>query len=164
LGTSENRERSINLENLGMPSYDLSELEAPFSEQEVWEVIKLLPSDKAPGPDGFAGRFYKACWDIIKVDVMAAISAVWGRKFENFGRLNSAYITLIPKMDGAENVKDFRPISLVHGFGKLVTKILASRLSKWLHEMISPNQSAFIKVRFIQDNFMLVEQTIKFLH
>jgi hypothetical protein len=95
---------------------------------------------------------------------MATISAVWGRKFENFGRLNSAYITLIPKMDGAENVKDFRPISLVHGFGKLVTKILASRLSKWLHEMISPNQSAFIKVRFIQDNFMLVEQTIKFLH
>jgi hypothetical protein len=95
---------------------------------------------------------------------MAVISVVWGRKFENFGRLNSTYITLIPKMDGAENVKDFRPISLVHSFGKLVTKILASRLSKRHHEMISPNQSAFIKGRFIQDNFMLVHQTTKFLH
>jgi hypothetical protein len=162
LGTSDNRVRTINLETLGMPSYDLSELEAPFSEQEVWEVIKQLPSDKAPRPDGFTWKFYKACWDIIKPDVMAAISL--GRKFDNFGRLNSAYITLIPKMDGAENVKDFRPISLFHSFGKLVTKILASRLSKRLHGMISPNQSAFIKGRFIQDNFMLVQQTTRLLY
>ena len=30
--------------------------------------------------------------------------------------------------------------------------------------MVSPNQSAFIKGRFIQDNFMLVQQTARFLH
>jgi hypothetical protein len=30
--------------------------------------------------------------------------------------------------------------------------------------MVSPNQSAFIKKRFIQDNFMLVQQTVRFLH
>jgi hypothetical protein len=61
-----------------MPSYDLSELEAPFSEQEVWEIIKLVPSDKAPRPDGFTGRFYKACWDIIKADVMSMSAAETG--------------------------------------------------------------------------------------
>jgi hypothetical protein len=102
----------------------MSELEAPFSKHEVWEVINQLPSDKAREPDGFTRKSYKVCWDIIKADVMAAISAVWGRKFDNFGCLNSTSITLIPKMDGAGNVKDFRPISLIHNFGKLVTKIL----------------------------------------
>jgi hypothetical protein len=34
---------------------DLTDLDAPFSEKEVWETIKQLPSDKAPGLDGFTG-------------------------------------------------------------------------------------------------------------
>ena len=40
----------------------------------------------------------------------------------NFGILNSAYITLLPKKDGADQPKDFQPISLVHSFTKLITK------------------------------------------
>ena len=95
---------------------------------------------------------------------MAAISAVWSRKFANFELLNSAFVTLLPKKEDASNIKDFRPISLVHSFAKLVTKILANRLAGFLNQLISPNQSAFIKGRFILDNFMLVHQTTKFLH
>jgi hypothetical protein len=78
--------------------------------------------------------------------------------------LNSAYITLIPKKTEADQVKDFRPISLVLSFAKLVTKILANRLAGHLDQMVSSNQSAFIKKCFIQDNFMLVQQTARFLH
>jgi len=95
---------------------------------------------------------------------MAALHTIWARNYRNLWLLNSAYITLIPKKSDAEQVKDFRPISLVHSFAKLVTKILANRLASHLDEMVSPNQSAFIKKRFIQDNFMLVQQTVKFLH
>jgi hypothetical protein len=73
--------------------------------------------------------------------------------------LNSAFITLLPKTDEAPGVKDYRPINLIHSFRKLVSKILASRLAGQLQHMVSPNQSAFIKKRFIQDNFMLVQQT-----
>jgi hypothetical protein len=43
--------------------------------------------------------------------------------------LNAVYIILLPKREGAQNVKDFRPISLVHTFAKLVTKLLANRLA-----------------------------------
>jgi hypothetical protein len=139
-------------------------LEAPFKEKKVWETIKQMPSDKAPGPDEFTGNFYKSYWAIIKGDIMSAMSAVWSRKFLNFQQLNSAYITLIPKVIGVERVKDFRPISLVHSFAKLVTKLLAKRLAGRLHDMVSPIQSAFIKGRFIQDNFMLVQQTARYLH
>jgi len=52
----------------------------------------------------------------------------------------------------------------VHSFAKLITKILANRLALRLNEMVSPMQSAFIKGRFIQDNFVLVQQTARFLH
>ena len=95
---------------------------------------------------------------------MAAVSAVWSRKFGNFNLLNSAYITLIPKKEDASHVRDFRPISLVHSFAKLITKILANRLAGRLDQLVSPNQSAFIKGHFIQDNFMLVQQTAQHLH
>jgi hypothetical protein len=164
LGTTANRAHSIDLQALGIPSHDLADLDAPFSEKEVWETIKQLPSDKAPEPIGFTGGFYKACWPIIKQDMMRAVSAIWSRRFKNFDKLNSAYITLIPKVVGADQVKDFRPISLVHSFAKLITKLLSNRLAGKLNEMVSPNQSAFTKGRFTQDNFMLVQQTARFLH
>ncbi|WVZ80204.1 LOW QUALITY PROTEIN: hypothetical protein U9M48_027698 [Paspalum notatum var. saurae] len=89
------------------------------------------------------------------------------RRFDagnNLQSLNSAFITLIPKKDGVVHVKDYHPISLVHSFAKLVTKIFANRLAGRLHELVSPNQSAFIKGRSIQDNFLLVQQTTRFLH
>jgi len=130
----------------------------------VWNTIKEMPPDKAPGPDGFTGRFYKSCWTIIKNDVMAAVHFLWTGNFRNLQKLNSAYITLISKKTNAVQVKEYRPISLVHSFAKLVTKILANRLAGRLDEMVSSNQSAFIKKRFIQDNFMMVQQTDKFLH
>ena len=82
----------------------------------------------------------------------------------NFEVLNSAYITLLPKKDDATNIRDYRPISLVHSFAKFVTKPLANMLAGRLDQMITPNQSAFIKVWFILDNFMLVQYTTRFLH
>jgi hypothetical protein len=163
IGTREQREQTIDLEALGVHHHDLHMLDSPISEEEVWSTIKQLPADKAPGPDGFTGRFYKTCWQIIKGDIMAAISAVWRRDFRNFRLLNTAFITLIPK-EGASQASDFRPISLIHSFAKLILKILANRLAHNLDSMVSSNQSAFIKGRFIQDNFMMVQQTAKFLH
>jgi hypothetical protein len=90
--------------------------------------------------------------------------ALWSRKFLNFELLSSVYITLIPKMDGAELVKDFRPISLIQSVAMMTTMILANRLDVRIHGMVTRNQSAFINGCSIQDNFMLVQQTAKFLY
>jgi hypothetical protein len=70
------QDTTIDLDALGVTSHDMATLDAPFFEDEVWESIKRLPSDKAPGPDGFTCHFYKTCWSIIKMDIMAAISCV----------------------------------------------------------------------------------------
>jgi hypothetical protein len=87
------------------------------------------PADKVPGPDGYTGRFYKACWSVIKSDFMAAILTLQQGDARGLGLLNAAYITLIPKKVDANTARDFRPISLVHSFAKLITKILANRLA-----------------------------------
>ena len=64
---------ALNLDVLGLPRLNLAHLERPFTEEEVEGVIKSMPRDKAPGPDGFTGRFYATCWSIIKEDFMRAM-------------------------------------------------------------------------------------------
>jgi hypothetical protein len=84
--------------------------------------------------------------------------------FQKFQVAQHGVYHLIPKTEEAIHAKDFRPISLIHSFAKLITKILANRLAARLEEMVSTNQSALIKGMFIQDNFLLVQQTACFLH
>lgn len=78
--------------------------------------------------------------------------------------LNSALVGLIPKNEGGATIGEYRPISLVHSFAKLVTKILANRLAPKLPDIVATNQSAFIRGCSIHDNFELVQHMAKFLH
>jgi hypothetical protein len=94
IGTREERQNTIDLNALGIQHHDLHMLDAPISEEEVWNIIKRLPADKAPSPDGFTGHFYKVYWLTIKEDIMVAVLALWRRDFRNFRLLNMAYITL----------------------------------------------------------------------
>jgi len=164
LGMARSRDLTLELAAFHRAAIDLSELEAPFSEEEVWATIRSLPADRAPGPDGFTGRFYKSCWPIIKADFMAAIISLQQGDTRKLKLLNSAFLTLIPKKADAVEAKDYRPISLVHSFAKLVTKMMANRLAPYLDKLVATNQSAFTRGRCIHDNYMLVQQTIKILH
>lgn len=138
--------------------------DCPFSEKKVSDTIAGLPSDKAPGPDGFPGRFYKTCWNIIKDDLLEALAVPHQRNAQRLWRLNSAYLILIPKRMDASSASDFRPIRLIHSVAKLTTKLPANRLGPRLHELVAANQSAFVRGRSIHDNFMLVQQSIRSLH
>ncbi|KAM0864696.1 hypothetical protein ACQ4PT_043753 [Festuca glaucescens] len=158
LGTIHNRDYTLDLAELGLRSMDLSELDEEFTEQEVWEVIKEVPQDRAPGPDGFIGAFYQHAWQWIRQDAMAALCKFRRGDGICFGKLNSALITLIPKKEEALEVGAYHPISLIHNFAKLCSKILANRLRPKMDNIISTNQSAFIRGRCLHDNFLLVRK------
>ena len=68
LGSYEVRDTTIDLDALGMPSIDLAALDASFSEE-----------------DGFTGRFYKACWSIIKDDIMGSHILGVGSEIQKHG-------------------------------------------------------------------------------
>jgi hypothetical protein len=152
------RVHSINLEELEIPTADLQDLEGMFSEEEIWGVVKNLHPDRAPGPDGFIGGFYQRAWSVIKRDILAGLFKLSVGDGRGFARLNRALITLIPKKPEATEVKDYRPISLVHSFAKMFSKIMANRLRKRLGDVVSTNQSAFVRGRSLHDNFILVRQ------
>lgn len=50
LGTEGTRDHTLNLDFLGIQQHDLAALDASITEEEVWGVIKKMPSDKAPAP------------------------------------------------------------------------------------------------------------------
>lgn len=123
-----------------------------------------MPIDKAPGPDGYTGNFFRACWDIIKEDMVVVFNSINNLRCANMSLLNSANIILIPKKEGAEEVKDFRPISLIHSVAKILAKLLALRLRPHMRSLISVNQSTFIKGRSIHDNFLYVRNLARRYH
>ncbi|KAM0828305.1 hypothetical protein ACQ4PT_067636 [Festuca glaucescens] len=164
LGSAQPREFDLSLGALGMAPVDLSELETPFSEAEVLAAIRAMPLNKSPGLYGFSWEFYRHCWPIIGSDVMAALRAVWIGRDQGFERLNEALITLLLKKVDAVELTDYRPISLVHSFARLLTKVLAQRLASRMVELVHANQTAFIRGRCIQDNFLLVKESTKLLH
>jgi len=76
---------------------------------------------------------------VIKDDIMEAPRVIQEGDGRKLHLLNSAFLILIPKKPDAVEVKDFRLISLVHSFAKLVTKILANRLAPRLNSLVSTN-------------------------
>jgi hypothetical protein len=164
LGTPCPPSASVNFGLIGLAAHDLSELEGDITKDEVKKAIMASPSDKAPGPDGFSATFFKVCWGIIKDDLVAALNLAWRANSQHLHLVNTASIILLPKKEDLNQLTDFRPISLIHSFTKILTKILALRLAPRMDELIGPAQSAFIRRRRIQENFLYVHGVVKKLH
>ena len=74
--------------------------------------------------------------------------------------LNSTFLILITKKRGAEELKDFRPISLVGSLYKLLAKVLANRLKQAVGKVVSEYQHAFIQNRQIMDAALIANEAV----
>jgi hypothetical protein len=90
---------------------------------------------------------------------MQAFHTFWSIHHSSFFLVNQAYMILLCKRQDAVEIKDFRPINLIHCFSKLMAKVLSLRLDPHMSELIRPNQNAFIHGRAIHDNFHIVQST-----
>jgi hypothetical protein len=134
-------------------------LEAEFSEAEVKSAVFESYAEGALGPDGFSFLFYQKICPLIKGDLMKLMHA-FSRGEINIARLNYIVITLIPKEEGARNLKKFRHISLINCSFKIVAKALNNRLALICDRLLSCNQIAFVKGRFILESVVSAHEII----
>jgi len=113
LGSCNNIEMLFDLPQLIRHNVDLSYLERPTSETKIDEVIRAVPTDKSPRPDGFNNEFLKKCWHIINQDFYN-LGASFSTNNTCLQSINGSFITHIPKIDNPSRVADFRPISLLN--------------------------------------------------
>ncbi|GJZ85929.1 RNA-directed DNA polymerase, eukaryota [Tanacetum coccineum] len=138
----------------------IDDLERNVTKEEIKRAVWDCGTDKSPGPDGFTFGFYRRYWDIMEKDVVDAVSFFFTEGMFPKGR-NASFIALIPKIQDAKVVKDFRPISLIGSLYKIIAKILANRLVMVLGDLVSEVQSAFIANRQILDGPFILNELIQ---
>ncbi|GJU27859.1 RNA-directed DNA polymerase, eukaryota [Tanacetum coccineum] len=140
-------------------SDQIDDLERNVTKEEIKRAMWDCGIDKSPGPDGFTFGFYRRYWDIIEKNVVDAVSYLFTEgTFPKGG--NASFIALIPKMQDAKVVKDYRPISLIGSMYKIIAKILANHLVVVLGDLVNEVQSAFIANRQILDGPFILNELI----
>nr|ABA93862.1 retrotransposon protein, putative, unclassified [Oryza sativa Japonica Group] len=133
-----------------------------FSE-EVKIAIFQMEHNKAPGPDGFPGKFYQVFWDVIKDDLTAVFRDFHGGNL-SLESLNFGIITLLPKNKEARKIQQYIPICLLNVSFKVFTKVMTNRVSLVAQNVIKPSQTAFLKGRNIMEGAIILLETLHEMH
>ena len=110
----------------------------PITSTEIEAVIKNLPKNKGPGPDGFTREFYPTFSEQLKLSKNC-------RGKNTPDRFYKATIALIPKADKDNTKKEnYMPISLMNIDAKILNKILANRIQQHIKMLVLHDQVGFI--------------------
>ena len=106
------------------------ELNIDFSQTEILQSIKQLKTNKSGGPDMLLNEFF-----IHGKNVLVPILCNLFNKVFEFGffpeEWSEGYIVPLHKKGSLNDVENYRGITLLSALGKLFTRVVNNRLSKW---------------------------------
>ena len=139
--------------NLNLPSLNEEEkalLDANLAIEEVSKSLKSMKHGSAPGSDGLPVEFYKVFWRFLKHPLMEC----YRYSFENHLLSPSERLGVIALFHkgsdlAADNLNNWRPISLTNVDYKILAKVMSARLNTVISKLIGMQQVGFMKGRNI---------------
>ena len=131
--------------------------------EEVEIALKALNKEKSPGKDGLTAEFFQQFRTYLVPILCKIIENVerGGNLPENF---KQGIITIVYKNKGGrENLKNYRPISLLNTDYKILTKVLANRLKTIIDTIIGKTQTYSIPERNIHDTIITLEEINRYM-
>ena len=108
-----------------------------------------MENDISPGIDGLPIEFYKSQYEIIKNDLLQIYNSILFLNENLPPSMTQVIITLLPKNDKKELLKNWRPISLLCVDYKILIKIIPNGLKTTLDQAISKEKTCGIANRSI---------------
>ena len=125
------------------------ELEGEITVNECQDILRTFKRGKLPGDDGFTWEFYNCFFDILGQDLVDSFNASYNAGEMSISQRRGV-ITLIPKQDSdLSSLNNWRPITLLNLDYKVAFKVIAKRIEKVISLLVSPDQTGFIKGRYI---------------
>ncbi|CAI6012695.1 unnamed protein product [Closterium sp. NIES-65] len=134
-------------------------LQEDWTEAEVKRALKEMADNKSPGKDGLPKELFEQHWDVLGKHLKELVQS-----FTSSSSLptsvKDAVTILLHKKGAKEQLENYRPITLLNFSYKVLARVLASRIKKVLHKVISEEQFGFIPGRRVSDAVGLVADVI----
>lgn len=139
----------------------VEDLDAPFSESEIWEVLLELNGRSAPGPDGISNKLLRNLDGKSVAKLTEEINKIWetGLVPESW---KTASVVLIPKPGKPLAPENLRPISLTSCVGKVAEHAIHNRVSRYIEEkeLFPHNMVGFRPALSTQDVMLLIKRQV----
>ena len=126
------------------------DLESPITIEELDLSINTAKMKSAPGADGYSNKFIRKFWNIFRLPLFrTTMFAFNNNKLSDSFR--SANIKLIPKKGDLSLLKNWRPISLLSCFYKVISRAISNRLKKYMDKLTPTCQKGYSTTRRCQE-------------
>jgi exonuclease III len=149
------------VQNCMLSQDERQQLDSPITIQELDVAADQGDVNTAAGADGISNAFVKRFWNFFREPLFDYMTCCFRKKklTDNFATAN---IKLIPKKGCKKNIKNWRPISLLTCFYKVISRAVNNRLKKFTDRFCSRAQKGFTSSRQIQEVVININQTIGF--
>ena len=129
--------------------------------KECWDALRSMKNNKSRGNDGITKEFLEYFWGKLGTFLVSTLNHS-SEKGELSASQKQAIITLIEKKDKDKRlIKNWRPISLINVDIKVASKAIANKLKALIHNLISVDQTAYVKGRFIGESIRVINDLIE---
>ena len=139
-----------------------NKLEGLLTLSEISFTLKSMKSEKSPGLSGFSAEFFKVFWKQLGNFILRSLNYGY-MKGELSVTQKQGLITCIPKDNKPKQfLKNWRPLTLLDTVYKIASGTISNRMKTVLEQIISKDQTGFIKGRSIVENLRVIYDIMKF--